>query len=78
MENRSLNGPLFLTGVSLGIIICVLSIVILEKDPKSVKHEIYKQAVELKYGRWVIDTNKIHNREPPTVQFQWITNWNVK
>lgn len=61
-------------GIVIGFFISLLLIVAFDFDPPSVRSEVHKQAVDLGYGRWVLNTNNIRDGSIVMAQFQWITN----
>lgn len=64
----------FVFGVLAGFFLLLMLVLIFNFDPPSVRSEVYKQAVDLGYGRWVINTNNLREGSVVQAQFQWITN----
>jgi hypothetical protein len=61
-------------GVLTGFFLLLLLVLTFNFDPPSVRSEVYKQAVDLGYGRWMLNTNNIREGSIVRAQFQWITN----
>lgn len=62
-------------GIVGGFLLALLILIFFKLfDPPSVCSEVYKQAVDLGYGRWIINTNDIGEGSIIRAQFQWITN----
>lgn len=71
MGNDSVS---FGVGIGIGIILTLFLVIHFDYDPPSVRSEVYKQAVDLGYGWWLLDTNNVKDGSIIRAQFQWITN----
>lgn len=61
----------FLVGFLVGFFGFALLMSYLGATPTNARRAVYQQAIDLHYGKWVVNTNYGPN---PVVCFEWITN----
>lgn len=71
MKNDTLA---FLAGIGVGVVAFFWVLVLLGPTPRAVYRKYTTEAVQLGYGRWVVDTNKFGDKWSPETKFEWITN----
>lgn len=68
------DGLNFLCGVLAGAMGIILLALFFDLTSSSVYRKYTIEAVQLGYGKWVIDTNKFGGNWSPETRFEWITN----
>lgn len=65
----------FLLGILTGTLLTVFFMVIIGKTPRDVYQKYTTEAIQLGYGKWVVDTNNFQgDMWTPSTRFEWITN----
>lgn len=62
----------FLVGLAVGFFGFMGLLYVTNSTPARVQRNIHQEAVNLGYGRWVVNTNS--DGYAPRTSFQWITN----
>jgi hypothetical protein len=63
----------FFGGMIIGIAILAFVMHITDTSPTAMQRKVYKEAVQLGYGQWLVDTN-FYDGGTPRTRFGWITN----
>ena len=66
-------GASFVCGIVAGIILLIGLMQLTDSSPVALQRKVRQEAVQLGYGKWIIDTDRFDGSSPKT-RFEWITN----
>jgi hypothetical protein len=72
--NNSTPVVTFIVGIFCGMAsMSIINLMALNLTPEMIQFKIHTEAVDLGYGKWIIDQSRIAGGSPSTY-FEWITN----